>query len=288
MAALAVVIKIIGNALTLTETIRVSFIYIPWLLAGAIFGPIGGCLVSGISDLIVMLILPNGPFIPLQFVSNLIYPLFIGLIFTFVKGGNAYVKIVLGAVPSLLICTLGLGSLGLYLQYGYVDNYGFFEYLLLYRTMQVPVIAVNVVILCLLVRPLQNVGIFPLSGEKFRLTRTVAFAVSEISLTAIYVAALIILFVNGMAPDSYVLATLFAVLFAGLIALILGEKFTPAVRIIILLLIFALITGLGAISNALSSKPNLIVQIVLSSVSGMLAAIAIALGIANASKNRKL
>ena len=275
MVALSIVIKIIGNTLTFTQTFRVSFIYIPWLLSGILFGPIGGCLVSGLSDLLVILMGIGGQFIPLTFVSNLLYPLFIGLIFTFVKGGNVYVKILLGMLMSLIICTLGIGSLALYTFYKYNESYGFFEYLFAYRFIQIGVLAINAVILCLLVRPLENIGIFPESKEKFIFNKQIVFLIGEAVLLLLYISGIVALYINEAQATLYLLISLYYVLLAALVSLILWKNFSALAKIIIWLGVFAIITALGATANSLSNPDTLYITILLSSASGILAASAI-------------
>ena len=187
--ALALIMKLIGKALTIMPTFTVTFIYLPWLISGAVLGPVGGMIVGALSDVLGNLVF-GSPFIPLTFVSNTIYALPIALIYKFAPVRNDYVKCVAGAVISLLACTLGIGSLALYRYYGYVESMGFAQYLLLFRMPQVGVFAVNVVVLCALVRPLGRVGLFPASTaaapHKGRI-----FAVTSAVFTAMLVAAVV-------------------------------------------------------------------------------------------------
>ncbi len=193
-AALAIVMKLIGKSLTLTSSFTITFVYLPWLISGAALGPIGGMIVGFISDVVGNFIF-GATFLPLTILANTLYPLFIGLIYKLpVK--NDYVKCVAGGMCSLLVCTLGIGSLSLYLAY-YSETMGFFEYLLFYRMSQVGVFAVNLGLLLALVRPLQHVGLFPKSEVKEKSERIFVFALAGATATALMIAAYIILIINA-------------------------------------------------------------------------------------------
>lgn len=207
-AAIAIVCKLIGKTLMLTPSFTVSFIYIPWLIAGAYLGPICGPIVGLVSDLIGNTIFGT-PLIPLTVVSNTLFPLPIALIFRFAKKGNVYIKTICGSVASLVVCTLGIGSLALYTAYGYSESMNFFEYLIAFRSPQVGVLAVNITVLCLLVAPLQRVGLYPKSGES---DGALAFAVGIVVSYALYAAAMITITAQqlGNAPAYVILSAAYA------------------------------------------------------------------------------
>ncbi|MBQ7227599.1 MAG: folate family ECF transporter S component [Clostridia bacterium] len=253
--ALALVMKLIGKSLTLTPTFTVTFIYLPWLISGAVLGPIGGMIVGAISDVLGNLIFGQ-PFIPLTFVSNMLYPVFIGIIYkTPIK--NDYVKCGIGAVCSLLFCTLGLGSLALYTFYGYIETMSFFEYLIAFRLQQVIVFAVNLVLLLALIRPLQNVGLFPKPTES-RISKIAIFAVTAGVITASVITALIIMIVNGVV--NAVAYALLAELHASLI-LLSAFIITGKTKISAILLIGFIVAICSFAITATSSSPNIIIEI---------------------------
>lgn len=211
--ALALVMKLVGKALTLTPTFTVTFVYLPWLLAGATLGPIGGMIVGALSDVLGNFIFGT-PFIPLTFVSNALYPLPVALLFC-TKRGNNYVKFTVGALCSLVLCTLGIGSLALYTWYGYVNTLGFFQYLLTFRMPQVGVFAVNLAVLLLLIAPLTNIGLLPASVTQQKNRRKVRlFALTAAVFSALVAAALIVLGVSGTADGAVyaVVLTIYAAL----------------------------------------------------------------------------
>ena len=240
--ALALIMKLIGKALTIMPTFTVTFIYLPWLISGAVLGPVGGMIVGALSDVLGNLVF-GSPFIPLTFVSNTIYALPIALIYKFAPVRNDYVKCVAGAVISLLACTLGIGSLALYLYYGYVESMGFAQYLLLFRMPQVGVFAVNVVVLCALVRPLGRVGLFPASTaaapHKGRI-----FAVTSAVFTAMLVAAVVAITLTHEGASATELVPVYAALML-MAGLQLADKHNRVAGITLpALAVLALIAGL--------------------------------------------
>lgn len=199
--AMALVMKLLGKSLTITPTFTVTFIYLPWLLSGVVLGPISGMIVGGISDVLGNLIF-GAPFLPLTFVSNTLFALPIGLIYRFPIIKNDYIKCGIGALCSLLICTLGIGSFSLYHYYGYINSMSFMFYLWTMRMPQVGVFAINVVVLLALIKPLQSVGIFPAPrAAASNLPRYLIFGICTAVFTALYVTATAFM-VNNIAPGT--------------------------------------------------------------------------------------
>ncbi len=217
--AMALVMKLIGKSLTLAPTFTVTFIYRPWLISGAVLGPAGGMIVGAISDVLGNLVFGT-PFIPLTFVSNTLYPAFIGLIYKFVPISSDYVKCVLGALCSLVFCTLGIGSAALYHWYGYYESMSFWQYLIAFRMPQVGVFAVNLVVLLALVKPLQHVGLFPKSEPQPMKMRVITFGVTAFVITAMAIVAIAILAAgDGDAPTKAPPIAMVCELYVALMAL---------------------------------------------------------------------
>ncbi len=155
--ALGVIFKLIGNAVSsivIIPNMRLSFVYIPWVLSGIVLGPIGGVLTALISDVLGQLTIAVGGAVnPLTMLSNALFPLAPALIFKFFKGKHDWLKLLIGMLVSLVICTMGIGSLALYFLYGYNDTMSFFTYLVTIRSPQMIIIAVNY-LLCLLLLPI--------------------------------------------------------------------------------------------------------------------------------------
>lgn len=111
---------------------KLSFLYIPVYLAGAMLGPIGGFAVGAVGDVLGHLWSSSGG------MPNFIVTLGNGLMggimgFVFyIKKGNYSLKLVIGALLALLVCTLGVNTIGLQLQFSlegvkYLDGGGFFK-----------------------------------------------------------------------------------------------------------------------------------------------------------------
>ena len=143
LTAIAVVLKTLGNMFTIVG-FRISFTYIAWIVAGVMLGPIGGAAVGLISDAMGTLIggLPPNP---LLLLSSTLFPVFPALFYR-LPLKNEYLKVVLGSVVSLVVCSLGISTIGLM----YIYNMSFFKTLVTYRLAQVGVFAVNLVCIGLL------------------------------------------------------------------------------------------------------------------------------------------
>ena len=208
--AMALVMKLIGKSLTLTPTFTVTFIYLPWLLSGVVLGPVGGMIVGAVSDVLGNLVYGT-QFIPLTFVSNTLFALPIGLIYKFAPIKNDFVKCSLGAVCSLVICTLGIGSFALYQWYGYIESMNFFAYLLI-RLPQVGVFAINAAVLLALIKPLQSVGIFPAPrAATYELPRAVIFGGCVTLFTGLFVAAIVFIARAGAADGTAIYVAVSAI-----------------------------------------------------------------------------
>lgn len=264
--AIALVCKLIGKSLTLTPTFTVSFIYIPWLMSGALLGPVAGMIVGFLSDIIGNAMFAS-PLNPLTLLSNTLFPLPVALIYKLSRGrGNDYVKTLLGTAASAVMCTLGIGSVALYWFYGYYGSMNFFAYLLVYRTPQIGVLCVNAAVMLLLVRPLQSVGLYPRSTSENSHAK-VAVLANVFTAFALYAAAMLIVTINGYgSAAAYVILSALYVLIMLITALIFVKRtaatsFALAVSITVTLLVIAL-TAVTA-----SDKIHIVLKYILSAVS---------------------
>ena len=78
-AALAIVMKFIGQFLTLTDSFKITLIYAVWLVAAAVLGVVGGGVVCFVSDVLGALIIPQGPINPLLTLGCTLYGVIAGL-----------------------------------------------------------------------------------------------------------------------------------------------------------------------------------------------------------------
>lgn len=154
--ALSVIFKMLGNTLSsivIIPNMKLSFVYIPWVISGIVLGPVGGVLTALIGDTIGQLtIMVGGAINPLTSLSNALFPLAPALIFKLVKKGPAWLKLAIGMTISLIVCTMGIGSYSLYTYYNYGATMNFWTYLATIRSPQLIIIAVNY-FLCLLLLP---------------------------------------------------------------------------------------------------------------------------------------
>lgn len=144
LVAISYVLKLLGNVMTI-GSFKFTLIYVPWIIAGVVLGPLGGCAVSGITDVLGTLAGGLTP-VPLVIVGNTLFPLFPALCYRYIPAAPAVAKIIGGSCLSLLVCTLGLNTWGLSSFYGMP----FWPYLVTGRLTQVPVFALNLAAVCLL------------------------------------------------------------------------------------------------------------------------------------------
>jgi len=98
-------------------TIQITITYIPCFLAGIFLGPVGGFVAGALGDALGMLIVPQGPWIPLITLSSGLLGFIPGIVFKFVKTKYTMLKLLLSFVLCLVVCTAGLNSLAVYLVY---------------------------------------------------------------------------------------------------------------------------------------------------------------------------
>lgn len=100
----------------ISSSLRISFSFIPVVIAARRFGVLGSVLVYGLGDLVGAFLFPTtGGFLPGFTVTAAVSGLIFGL-FLQKKGGA--VRIVLSVVASQVICTLLMNSLWLHHYYG--------------------------------------------------------------------------------------------------------------------------------------------------------------------------
>jgi ECF transporter S component (folate family) len=130
-------------------------------LAGFLYGPKNAFIVGFVGDLITAIIFPAGPYNPLIGLASGLMGMIPGLVLR--KTGNIYIKVALSAILTLIICTCGLNTLGLWLVYG-IGKKTFFAYLFARLPFQIIMCAVNAMITVIIMRVLIHV----LPKNKFR------------------------------------------------------------------------------------------------------------------------
>lgn len=155
--ALSVLFKMLGNTISsivIIPNMRLSFVYVPWVLSGFVLGPVGGVITALISDILGQLTVAVGGAInPLTTLSNALFPLAPALIFKLFKGKIPdWSTLLIGMLLSLIFCTMGIGAYALFSYYNYGATMSFWTYLLTIRAPQIIIIAINY-FLCLLLLP---------------------------------------------------------------------------------------------------------------------------------------
>ncbi len=90
-----------------TPITRVGFSFIPVAVAGYLYGPLGGALVHGLSDVIGALLFPIGPYFPGYTLTAVLIGFFYGLCF---RQNSRFSRVVLGTAAQTA-CSLFLTSL---------------------------------------------------------------------------------------------------------------------------------------------------------------------------------
>lgn len=164
--ALALTMKIVGQFLTLTPSFKITFIYAVWILAGASLGPVGGAIVGFSSDVLGSILFPQGAINLGIIAGNTVYPLIAGLVFWLLPVKSHYAKIIVGGLISLAVCTLGINSLSMWFVYGYSKTMNFWQYLIIMRTFQPVVSAINIAIACMILPVCYKIKLIPRPANK--------------------------------------------------------------------------------------------------------------------------
>ncbi len=160
-AALALVMKFIGQYLTLTPSFKLTLIYTIWLIAGAVLGPIGGGAVGFTSDVLGAIIMPTGSINPLLILGNTLYGVIAGLAFRFTPSKHYTVKFLVSGITCTLLCTCLINSAAIWYWYHYSDTLSFWQYFIGFRAMQPVVAAVNIAVTIAMVPLLTRLKLLP-------------------------------------------------------------------------------------------------------------------------------
>lgn len=136
----------------------ITLVYIPCFLAGIFLGPVAGFVVGAVGDILGLLIMPFGPWMPLITVASGLLGFIPGVVFKYAKIKNTNAKLIISILLCLIICTAGLNTLGTFLLYA-VGKKTFFVYLGARLPVQCLLAAINFVIIGILlkVKPLVKV-----------------------------------------------------------------------------------------------------------------------------------
>lgn len=165
--ALALVMKFAGQALTITKDFKITPIYVIWLIAAAVLGPVGGGVVGFLSDILGALIFPVGAINPLLTLGCTMYGVLAGLCYKYFPVKNHYAKFLFSGIMCTVLVSLLFDSFALwywckfYLKLASYADKTFFAYIGASRIMQLAVSAVNIGITLAMVPLLRQLKLLP-------------------------------------------------------------------------------------------------------------------------------
>ncbi len=116
LAAMSIILSILK--IDLTESIRISFAYLPIMLAGAILGPGWGAAVGALGDFLGWLVKPVGTYFPPIATTSMLAGAIPGLVFWALKRRSLPLKSILSAALVQVLGSLFLQAFWLHLLYG--------------------------------------------------------------------------------------------------------------------------------------------------------------------------
>ena len=114
LTAICILIKLIGQLGTLSDSSKLTPIYSFWLISAALLGPLGGAAVCFISDLLIALIFPVGVLNPFITIVCTLYGFTAGMIFKYLPAKSNTVKIVVAGVVCSVLISYILNSLAIW------------------------------------------------------------------------------------------------------------------------------------------------------------------------------
>lgn len=171
-SALAIVIKFIGQFLTLTPSFKITLIYVIWLISGATLGAFGGGAVCFTSDVLGAIIFPTGAMNPYLILGNTLYGIIAALAFKYTPIKNYCVKMISAGIACTVICTCLINTLALYYSYGYDAMFTFAQYFVAYRILQPLVAVINIVIAVAMIPLMLRLKMLPPIKKKIRTIKT--------------------------------------------------------------------------------------------------------------------
>jgi len=168
--ALAIVMKFLGQLLTLTDSFKITPIYAVWLIAAATLGPIGGGAVCGLSDLIGAIVIPQGAINPLLNLGCIMYGVIAGLCFKLPTRTNLSRFVIAGVLCTVFV-TLIFDSFAIWVWCKYYLKLASWadRALSVYiasRALQCAVGAINIAITVMLLPLLNKLKLLPATRKK--------------------------------------------------------------------------------------------------------------------------
>lgn len=144
LVAITLLFKVLGNLVPIGDSFKISFIYFGWIISGAVLGPLGGGAVGLITDILGTIIAPMGSSINLAItLGNTLFPFLVGLCYKYIPLKHKFFSLLIGSLAGLIVCTMGINSLGLYFWFGYNKSISFPLYLFTLRVFQPIIVGIN-------------------------------------------------------------------------------------------------------------------------------------------------
>jgi ECF transporter S component (folate family) len=144
LIAITLMFKMLGQFSIIGGTLKVSFTYFGWIISAVALGPFGGAVVGFTTDVLAMVLAPNGLTLnPLITLSSTLFPFIVGLAYKYLPLKNKNIRIIIGTAASTIVCTMFITTLGLYLIYVQKTAIPFFVYMITFRSLQPLFVAVN-------------------------------------------------------------------------------------------------------------------------------------------------
>ncbi|MBD5131480.1 MAG: folate family ECF transporter S component [Clostridiales bacterium] len=175
-AALSLVMKFIGQFLTLTPNFKITPIYVVWLISAAVLGPVGGGIVCFVSDVLGAIIFPMGALNPLLTLGCTLYGVIAGLCFKYFPVKNYIAKFLFAGIACTLLITLLFDSFAIWWwcrYYLHLKSYlekGFWVYVGASRVLQLAVGAINIVVTVMMIPLLTKLRLLPPLNKKAKST----------------------------------------------------------------------------------------------------------------------
>ncbi|MBR1983337.1 MAG: ECF transporter S component [Clostridia bacterium] len=129
--------------------ISISLMATVCFVAGFLYGAKNAFVIGFMGDLITAIILPAGPYNPLIGLASGLMGMIPAIILK--RTGNIYMKIALSTIITLIICTSGINTFGLWLVYG-IGKKTFFAYLIARLPFQILVASGNAFLSAIIIR----------------------------------------------------------------------------------------------------------------------------------------
>ncbi len=160
LTAITLLLKVLGNLFIIGGSLKISFTYVGWILSAVILGPFGGAVVGFCTDVLGTFVLPvAGSINPILTLGYTLYPFIVGVFYKYLPIKNKNLSLSLGVIAATVVSTLGICSAGLYYFMGMGNSMSFITYVLTSRTLQLPTVGVNLVIVLLLYPAVKRLNI---------------------------------------------------------------------------------------------------------------------------------